>query len=140
MHKGSVEVLQDGLSIRSENKDYMIKTNAAFISHVKVNTSLPGILVESNQVFYITCNMNTDPDLIALHLDAARRQCISSSAHSGGWLDGVSDALQKGMGWNTIYDHVKERICSPVSRAWCVQNGKGFGSYVLFEWDTFFLL
>lgn len=138
MHKGSVEVLQDGLSIRTENKDYMIKTNAPFISYVKVNTSLPGILVESNQVFYITCNMDIEPDLIALHLDAARRQCISSSAHSGGWLAGVSDALQKGMGWNTIYDHVKERICSPVSRAWCVQNGKGFGSYVLFEWDTFF--
>lgn len=138
MHKGSVEVLKDGLSVRTGDDSYMINTNASFVSHLKVNTSLPGILLSSEEVFYITCNMDVDPDLLLRELDAARRQCISRSARSDGWLSGVSDALQKGMGWNTIYDHVKERICSPVSRAWCVQNGKGFGSYVLFEWDTFF--
>lgn len=138
MHKGSVEVLKDGLSVRTDKQSYMINTNASIAADVKVNTSLPGILLESDKEFYVTSNIEIEPDLLANQLDAARKQCISDSAHSGGWLTGVSDALQKGMGWNTIYDHVKERICSPVSRSWCVQNGKGFGSYVLFEWDTFF--
>lgn len=138
MHKGSIEVLNDSLSIKSDKQSYIINTNAAVATHVKVNTCLPGILLESNKTFYITCNTDISPHQLDRQMDAARRQYICHSAHSDGWLAGASDALQKGLGWNTIYDHVKERICSPVSRSWCVQNGKGFGSYVLFEWDTFF--
>jgi neutral trehalase len=41
--------------------------------------------------------------------------------------------MQSVLGWNTIYDPLKRRICSPVSRNW----NRGVGGR-LFCWDTFF--
>ncbi|MBQ8497910.1 MAG: hypothetical protein IJ489_10730 [Clostridia bacterium] len=49
-------------------------------------------------------------------------------AHSESYL-----AMQSVLGWNTIYDPPKDRICSPVSRNW---NKNVSGK--LFCWDTFF--
>jgi len=45
----------------------------------------------------------------------------------------IYDAIQSVFAWNTIYDHVNDRIFTPVSRSWCTGNG-----FVLFEWDTYF--
>ena len=46
----------------------------------------------------------------------------------------LADAVETVMGWDTIYEPERERVISPVSRAWC----EGFGGYVLFDWDNFF--
>jgi putative isomerase len=46
----------------------------------------------------------------------------------------VIDAIQSTLGWDTIYEPERDRVISPVSRAWSV----GWGGYVLFDWDTFF--
>lgn len=43
-------------------------------------------------------------------------------------------AMKSCLAWDTIYECEKDRICSPVSRIW----NKGWGGYVLFDWDTFF--
>jgi hypothetical protein len=48
--------------------------------------------------------------------------------------NGVPQAIETVMGWDTIYDPSQSRVISPVSRLWSV----GWGGYVLFEWDTFF--
>lgn len=53
-----------------------------------------------------------------------------------GWLSDAADALTRVIAWNTIWEPIKSRICTPVSRDWC--KGQFFGSYVLFDWDTFF--
>ncbi len=43
-------------------------------------------------------------------------------------------AMQTCLAWNTVYDPLKDRVVSPVSRIWnCV-----WGGYVLFCWDTYF--
>ncbi|MBV6645917.1 MAG: hypothetical protein KI790_10730, partial [Cyclobacteriaceae bacterium] len=42
-------------------------------------------------------------------------------------------AIQAVLGWNTIYDPSKERVISPVSRAW----NKAWQGHVLFNWDTY---
>lgn len=55
---------------------------------------------------------------------------------TGGWLGASADGLTRSIHWNTIWEPIKGRICSPVSREWC--NGGFWGSYVLFDWDTFF--
>ena len=44
------------------------------------------------------------------------------------------DAIETTLGWDTIYEPEKQRVLSPVSRVWSVN----WGSYVVFEWDTFF--
>ncbi len=42
-------------------------------------------------------------------------------------------AVQSALGWNTVYDPIKKRVCTPVTRNW--NRGKKIN---LFCWDTFF--
>ena len=51
-----------------------------------------------------------------------------------GELADVYAAVQTCMAWDTIYDPLKDRVVSPVSRIW----NNGNGGYVLFCWDTYF--
>ena len=43
-------------------------------------------------------------------------------------------AMESALAWDTIYDAKHDRVISPVSRLWSIDNG----GYVLFCWDTFF--
>jgi len=45
----------------------------------------------------------------------------------------TAHAIQSALGWNTVYDPLKNRICTPVTRNW----NKGH-PINLFCWDTFF--
>lgn len=60
-------------------------------------------------------------------------------------------AIQAGLAWNTIYDPLKDRVVTPVSRLWnlgwdeptvgeqsSVGNPVQYLGYVLFCWDTYF--
>jgi putative isomerase len=55
-------------------------------------------------------------------------------------VDGYGDlsesfkAMQTILAWNTMYDAANERVITPVSRLW----NKGWGGFVLFDWDTYF--
>ncbi len=55
-------------------------------------------------------------------------------------LDGHGDlsesfrAMQTILAWNTMYDAANQRVITPVSRLW----NKGWGGFVLFDWDTYF--
>ena len=49
-----------------------------------------------------------------------------------GDLAEVYRAARAVVAWNTIYDPVKHRVITPVSRTWCSHG------WVLFEWDTYF--
>ncbi len=46
----------------------------------------------------------------------------------------VYDAMQSCVAWNTIYDPIKGRVVSPVSRVWSCRSG----GYTLFCWDNYF--
>ena len=43
-------------------------------------------------------------------------------------------AMQTILAWNTMYDAANQRVITPVSRLW----NKGWGGFVLFDWDTYF--
>lgn len=65
----------------------------------------------------------------------ARRRAEVLAEHARyGEQQELYTALQTAMAWNTIYDPSKNRVISPVSRVW----NYGWGSYVLFCWDTYF--
>jgi neutral trehalase len=44
------------------------------------------------------------------------------------------NAMQTVLAWNTIYDHMNNRVITPVSRTWSAPSG----GWVLFDWDTYF--
>jgi len=45
------------------------------------------------------------------------------------------DAVQSVLAWNVIYEPTNDRVITPVSRNWNV----GWGGWILFEWDTYFV-
>jgi len=51
-----------------------------------------------------------------------------------GELSEIYNAMQSVLAWNVIYEPTKDRVITPVSRAWSI----GWGGYVLFCWDTYF--
>jgi len=65
-------------------------------------------------------------------LDDARESVLRGAEAYGKYAEAYL-AMQSCLGWNTVYDPIKKRVCSPVSRNW----NKGKGGTV-FCWDTFF--
>lgn len=51
-----------------------------------------------------------------------------------GSLSEAFRAMQTILAWNTVYDAPNHRTITPVSRNW----SKGWGGFVLFDWDTYF--
>ncbi len=51
-----------------------------------------------------------------------------------GGLEEAYKAMQTCMAWDTVYDPLKDRLISPVSRRW----NKNWGGYVMFCWDNYF--
>lgn len=51
-----------------------------------------------------------------------------------GELSEAYNALQSSIAWDTIYEPLKDRVVTPVSRIWNLQHG----GYSLFCWDTYF--
>ena len=75
-------------------------------------------------------------DSMLAFIDQQRSAYAKSGLSSDGWLAEAAEALTRAIAWNTIWEPIKGRVCTPVSRDWC--KGPFFGSYVLFDWDTFF--
>ena len=65
-------------------------------------------------------------------LDRQRKAEEQRVAHYGDLAE-VYRAARATLAWNTIYDPIKDRVITPVTRCWCAEYG-----WVLFEWDTYF--
>jgi hypothetical protein len=64
---------------------------------------------------------------------ARQRETEEQRVARYGDLAEVYRAARAVLAWNTIYDPVRNRVITPVSRTWCSAHG-----WVLFEWDTYF--
>ena len=69
-------------------------------------------------------------------IEEQRSLYLQTSLRTSGWLMDAASGMTRGLHWNTIWEPIKKRICSPVSRDWC--RHPNWGGYVLFDWDTFF--
>ena len=61
------------------------------------------------------------------------RQAVLDESKKYGVHEETYRAMLSCLGWNTIYDPIKKRVCTPVTRNW--NRGKSIN---LFCWDTFF--
>jgi hypothetical protein len=96
---------------------------------------------------YLSYTLNVG-EAIALHTGSIRRSRASIEsvmrerqaeqeqyvADRFGELAETYRAMQTCLAWDTVYDPLKDRVISPVSRIW----NCGWGGYVLFCWDTYF--
>jgi len=63
-----------------------------------------------------------------------RRQAEERRGRTYGDLADCFRAMQTILAWNTVYDAANKRVITPVSRLW----NRGWGGFVLFDWDTYF--
>lgn len=66
-------------------------------------------------------------------INEARAKLIAERSKYGDASESFN-AIQTALSWNVIYEPVKNRVITPVSRLWNV----GWKGWTLFEWDTYF--
>lgn len=105
-----------------------------------INTVYQGALVYCNEPVYIRCNHSMPPEEMDAFLERKRAAWQAQALQGGGVLADAPEAMVRGILWNTIFEPVRDRICTPVTRNWCIStpDRPWFGSYVLFVWDTCF--
>ncbi len=136
--KGSILMDDCSITMSAKEHHYRFTIHGIQDRETLVNTTHQGLLFDTGSPVYVTCNMDLTQAEMDEYLHTGRKKCMDSCSQGEGALMDTPQAIIKGIAWNTIYEPIGDRICSPVSRAWCTGNGTGFGSYVLFAWDTFF--
>lgn len=135
---GDILMKDRGITMEAKGQNYSLSIQGMQDNATIVNTSHQGFLYHTDAPVYICCNLKLNQNEIDTYLKLKREECIKEYVQGDGALMDTPQAIIKGIMWNTIYEPTGKRLCTPVSRAWCTGNGTGFGSYVLFEWDTFF--
>lgn len=94
--------------------------------------------LEIGDGFAITSIPGYTVDSVVQALRLAENACEERVASFGDQAE-IYRILSNALKWNVVYDHVKDRVVSPVARTWAFGWGKGKeGGYVLFCWDNFF--
>ena len=135
---GALHKEADALRFQTPTGEYRITFEGEPAPDIRVNASHQGFVFSTAHPLFIRCNRVDSVEQMQSHLSQRREACLRTMIKGGGVLGDSPEAIVKGIAWNTIHDPVKNRLCTPVARTWCTANGAGFGSYVLFDWDTFF--
>lgn len=136
--EGTISHKNQAVRASTCEKEYEFTVTGSPDPHTRVNVSHQGILLEAQRPIYIRCNHRMTETEMDEFLRIKEEKCKSGMVVSSGMLEDGAEAIVKGIAWNTVFDRTRDRVCTPVSRRWCTANGKSFGSYVLFGWDTFF--
>ena len=106
-------------------------TNTAPQEYYLPEQYLPAMVFELNSPVVIStfpCSTVEACKILGESRAAVLREAEEHGEYAEAYL-----AMQSCLGWNTVYDPIKKRVCSPVSRNW--NKGKGG---MIFCWDTFF--
>ena len=133
---GTVTVDDGVLHAESPTGAYTVLVSGCCDYSTPVFTDQSGILCHAHTPVTLLCNLPRGTDVSA-QLAAAEAQTVAGLPKGTGFLQDIPRILSRAMNWNDLYDPLRDRICAPVARSWCTGNGRSFGSYVLFEWDTF---
>ncbi|HZK63194.1 MAG TPA: trehalase family glycosidase [Puia sp.] len=98
-----------------------------------VVSSAPHFCLMLNKPAAIYSGRRRSLEEIRAFLDT-RRQAEERRGQTFGELSDCFRAMQTILAWNTIYDGANNRVITPVSRLW----NRGWGGFVLFDWDTYF--
>lgn len=98
----------------------------------------PGLAFAATHPLYMRCNHAMDEAAMNGFLASKQSADRADRVRGIGALEGVPEAAFKAVGWNSVYDTIAGNVCTPVSRDWCALSETEAGSYVLYEWDTFF--
>jgi putative isomerase len=103
------------------------------IPNAYVVSSTPHFCLLLNKPAALYTGRHRSLEEIRAFLDS-RRQAEERRGQTFGELKDCFRAMQTILAWNTVYDGANKRVITPVSRLW----NRGWGGFVLFDWDTYF--
>jgi len=121
------------LIIESGAKTVTIRASGTYRNEEPVSEiTSPYLLVSLREPVAVSTNPEKLTD--AKDIIEGKKAAFLAARRAYGDQQEAYDAMQSCLAWDTIYDPIKGRMISPVSRIWSCGNG----GWVLFEWDTYF--
>ena len=121
------------LVYRRDDATLEVRSSEPQVPNAYVVSSAPHFCVQLNKPVALYTGRHRSLDEIRAFLDA-RRKAEERRARAFGEQADCFRAMQTILAWNTIYDAANGRVITPVSRLW----NRGWGGFVLFDWDTYF--
>lgn len=130
---GKISREEDALTITTPDQKLEFRSSAPLSHHPFFNTLSPFLAIELSGAVGIS---STTTDLAAIRKKVTeKRNDYEAYLKQFGKLAEAYAGMAAGLGWNTIYDPVQDRVFSTVDRQWNINRG----GYVFFGWDNFFM-
>ncbi len=140
--KGQVGSEEAGTAERPGDRKLLYRSGGAVLEvgssepqspNAYVVSSAPHFCILLNKPAAIYTGRRRSLEEIRTFLDT-RRHKEEQRGQAFGELTDCFRAMQTILSWNTVYDGANGRVITPVSRLW----NRGWGGFVLFDWDTYF--
>ncbi|MCR9054644.1 MAG: hypothetical protein NXI26_22540 [bacterium] len=130
---GQISREEDALTITTPDQKLEFRSSAPLSNHPFFNTLSPFLAIELSGAVGIS---STTTNLAAIQKKVTeKRNDYEAYLKQFGKLTEAYAGMAAGLGWNTIYDPVQDRVFSTVDRQWNINRG----GYVFFGWDNFFM-
>jgi len=135
--QGLAQFARDALIVTTPGRSINVYCTHPLLTEPYFNLSGPYLAVSSCEPVGFSTGQRRSVKEIRTLL-AANKSAVEKSldeTFGDGEKRELAAAIQTVLAWDTIYEPLKGRVVSPVSRQW---SAEGRGGYVLFCWDTFF--
>ncbi|MHB9133512.1 MAG: MGH1-like glycoside hydrolase domain-containing protein [Armatimonadota bacterium] len=130
---GYVQRQGDQLVGKMPSREVTAWVTGTIVEEPYVSTQGPYLAMELTEPIGISTGRPRSVEEITTILAAKKAKQEAYCTRFGDLAESYA-AMQTCLAWDTIYDPLKDRVVSPVSRIWNVN----WGGYVLFEWDNYF--
>lgn len=131
--KGELSRVNDHLSGRFPEGDICVYSTVNPIDDIWADCSTPFLMLPTDSIFGISTGVKRNIAQIN-DIVSSEKQAFEGKNKKLKNLGESYSAMHNCLAWNTIYDPVNQRVISPVSRRWNMNNG----GFALFCWDTYF--
>ncbi|MBV6655001.1 MAG: hypothetical protein KI786_14650, partial [Mameliella sp.] len=130
---GSVSASASALTFNTPDGETSFKATSTPSQHPFFNTISPFLAIDLAGPLGIS---NATEALNEVQQKVAeKRKAYENYLKQFGALSEAYAGMAAGLGWNTIYDPINDRVFSTVDRQWNISRG----GYVFFGWDNFFM-
>ena len=131
---GCISKTGEALKAELPGRTVTVSTTAPLVTDnlIVCNTQYISTIIQNKKIGIYTGKQRQVEEIEKIISEARSREEMKAARY--GDLSECYRAMQTILAWNAIYEPEKDRVVSPVSRAW----NFNWGGYVLFDWDTYF--
>ncbi len=130
--EGSISKQDGRIMADCRGRHFEVFTSVPTVEAHHTYSLSPYIAVTLDQPVVVStrpCTVEEAEALYAANLAQLNAENAAFGVHTEAYA-----AMKSCLAWDTVYECEHDRVCSPVSRNWCML----WGGYVLFDWDTYF--